>query len=34
MCPLAASNGGDAAGLGDQFVPDLTAMVEDLIVGI
>ena len=31
---MAASDGGDAAGLSDQFVPGLTAMIEDLIVGI
>lgn len=30
---MAASDGGDAVGLGDQFVPSVTAMIEDLIIG-
>lgn len=34
MCPLAQSDGHDAPGLIDEFVPSVAAVVDDILVGL
>ena len=34
MCPAEQSNGHDASGLGDELVPGLAALIEDVGIGL